>query len=167
MIDWQSAAIVIGGIALIGGPALWWVFFRMDRSPAAVPAMPEPVRRLSGEEIATIERELEVTLPAAYKRFLMCREEGCDVEIDAESVRDDARTVIDATLQYRAGFAGLPAWPAAWLYVGEEADACAYALDCASGVCLRLDKGHPLRAPLERHEDFDAFLRLRYANAAS
>ena len=167
MIDWQAAAVVIGGMALIGGPALWWVFFRMDRAPAVANAMPEPVRRLSGEDIATIERELGVTLPAAYKRFLTEREEGSDVAIDADSVCDDARTVIDATLQYRAGFAGLPAWPAAWVYVGDEADACPYALDCASGACLRLDKGHPLREPLERHADFEAFLRLRYANAAS
>lgn len=167
MIDWQAAAVVIGGIALIGGPALWWVFFRMDGSPEVAPAMPEPVRRLSDEDIASIERELDVTLPASYKRFLTEREEGSDVAIDAESVRDDARTVIDVTLQYRAGFAGLPAWPAAWVYVGEEADACPHAVDCESGVCLRVDKGNPLREPLERHADFDAFLRLRYANAAS
>ena len=165
MIDWEAVAFVVVVSVFVGLPALWWGLYHTDVLSPAVPIAAAPVRRMASADISEIERALSVTLPAACVRFLTSREEGLDVAIDNESVRDDARSIIEATLEYRQGFAGLPAWPAAWVYIGEEADACAHALDCATGVCLRLDKGNPLRTPLERHEDFGAFLRQRRANA--
>ena len=165
MIDWAGIAIVFGGVLLLAGPGLWWVFFRMDERPHDALVAPEPVQRLVPDDIAEIERALDVRLPASYVLFLSTRDTGLDVDVDGQSVLDDAKAIIDGTLEYRAGFVGLPPWPRTWVYVGDEGDACPYALDCETGGCFRLHKGDPMQPPLERHADFDAFLRLRRENA--
>lgn len=107
-------------------------------------------------DIQRIEATLAVSLPDGYRDFLLSRHPG---ELpDETTVIRDADDIIHATLEYRAGFEGLAAWPAQWVYVGDEADACPYVIDCMNGQVLRTDKGNIDRVPLSRHTDFTSFL---------
>lgn len=111
---------------------------------------------MNAQEIEAIESALGIALPAPYRAFLASpRDPGL---IDDTTVLDDPQAIIEATRDYRNGFGGLPPWPAHYLYVGDEADACPYVLDCVSGTLFRSDKGHPTKRPLERYSDFAAFV---------
>lgn len=114
---------------------------------------------MTEEDIVKIETVLGLTLPADYRDHLAKNdldEEEHGILDDVTALRD-ADAIIEATQQYRAGFSGLPPWPPNWLYMGDESDACPYALDCLDGRLLRLDKGHPKRPPLEEFASFAAF----------
>ena len=152
--DVGAAIFVIVSLVVIGGPALWWVFNRMDAAPTDTPFVDAPPGKLSEADIAQVERELGVRLPDAYARFLQVR----DRDIDATSLFDDAQLIVEATRDYRAGFAGLSPWPESLVCIGDEVDACPYAIDCKTGVCLRVDKGNLSRPPLHRYGDFEALL---------
>lgn len=112
-------------------------------------------------DIVRIEAELKLRLPLGYREYLA--QEDMDVEehgpIDDTAVMRDADAIIEATRDYQAGFEGLPPWPANLLYLGDEADACPYVLDCDSGGLKRLDKGNLNREPLAQWPSFDVFLQ--------
>lgn len=107
-------------------------------------------------DIQRIEATLEIALPDGYRDFLASRH--ATAWPDDTTIIGDADEIIEATLEYRAGFAGLPAWPDHWVYVGDEADACPYVLDCNSARVMRTDKGNLDRAPLSEYGDFASFL---------
>ena len=152
--DVGAALFVIGALVLLGGPALWWVFNRMDAPTGHDPTVDVPPRILSATDVEDLERMLGVALPGAYARFLQTR----DRDIDATSLFDDPQLIIEATRDYRAGFSGLPPWPNDMICVGDEADACPYAIDCTTGVCLRVDKGNLSRPPLHHYENVEALM---------
>ena len=105
---------------------------------------------------------MEVILPAGYRGFATSDR---DFEVvDESTVLSDPQSVISATKEFRRGFAGLEPWPNSWIYIGDEADACPYALDCKSGILRRLDKGNISRKPLEEFTSFDEFLANRMQN---
>ncbi len=116
-------------------------------------------------DVARIESTLSVSLPDAYRGFLLS--ERTDDRIDATSVLDDPETIIASTLAYRNGFEGLSPWPKPFVYVGDEADACPYLIDCDTGAFARSDKGDLSRAMLERYANFDAFVASRMSAASS
>jgi hypothetical protein len=113
---------------------------------------------MDASDLARIESALGVTLPADYRAFLQ-RPRTDDDAVDETSVFADADTIIAATRDYRAGFAGLPPWPHHLVYVGDESDACPYAIDCVSGKLIRTDKGAFGNAPLAEYASFAAFHR--------
>lgn len=115
-------------------------------------------------DVARIESTLGVSLPDAYRGFLLS--ERTDDRIDATSVLDDPEAIIASTLDYRNGFEGLSLWPKRFVYVGDEADACPYLIDCDTGAFARSDKGDLSRAMLERYADFDAFVASRMSAAS-
>lgn len=114
---------------------------------------------MTEEDITRIETTLGVSLPADYREHLAKNDEDEEEHgvVDDVTAMRDADGIIEATRDYRAGFEGLPPWPAHWLYMGDEADACPYAVDCVSGRLRKTDKGNPLRPPLKEYASFDEF----------
>lgn len=106
-------------------------------------------------DIQSLEAALAVSLPNGYRDFLLLSAPP-DLPDETTVIRD-VSVIIEATLSYRTGFEGLPAWPDHWVYVGDEADACPYVIDCLSGKVIRTDKGNLHRPPLSEHIDFESF----------
>jgi hypothetical protein len=156
----QSALTVGGFLIALGGPALWWVFFRMDEKPNQENYVPEEIELISEDDILLIENSLDVKLPNDYVEFIR---NGRDVKIDNTTVQDSAKLIIEATNEYRNGFAGLPAWPKELIYIGDEADTCPYTINCTSGEVLQTDKGNINRDPLSRYNSFSDFVLAKLA----
>lgn len=152
--SFQAAATVIGLLVGLGGPALWWVFYRMDTKPQQVQGEPLPTGAMTPTEIRRVETALGVSLPDAYSRFLS----SGDSSIDGESVLRTLELIVDATMMYRNGELGIPAWPRHFVCVGDEADACPYALDCRTGEIIHTHKGYLEKKPTARFPTFDEFL---------
>jgi len=151
----QAALAVAFGLVALAGPPLWWLFFREGHA-AVEQGNEEPVLRMSEQDVRRIEASLQVTLPPAYASFLQERGELPD----NTTVLDMADLIITCTMEYRAGAYGLPPWPAHFVYVGDEADACPYALDCINGGLTHLHKGNYTARPIARFDSFEAFLAI-------
>lgn len=158
MSSFAAASLVIGILVLVGGPLLWWVFFRMESDPKADPHQPppEPPRPMTLQEVASIEEALEVTLPKAYRSFVTSPRDFD--EVDESSINSDPAFVIEATMVHRNGVAGLRPWPHDLVYIGDEADACPYVIDCATGKISRLHKGNLDTPPLKTFASFEKLL---------
>jgi hypothetical protein len=114
---------------------------------------------MTEDQLRHIESSLGLTLPADYRRFL-AQDPGEDI-LDDTTVMRHADSIIDSTLEYQNSFEGLPSWPQHWLYIGDEADACPYVLDCLSGELIRTDKGNLNRKPLAQYPSFQHFYQHR------
>jgi hypothetical protein len=112
-------------------------------------------RLMKRPDVADIERSLDVSLPRAYVEFLTARRG--DSALDATEVLDDATAIVNATELYRRGFEGLRRWPRELVYVGDQADACPYVLNCTSGEVMQTDKGNLERPALQRWTSFEAY----------
>ena len=110
---------------------------------------------MKSEDIAIIERELGLTVPDDLREFLTSERDGFDP--DAVAVSDEPCAIVEMTIKYRNGFAGLPPWPQTWIYLGDEADACPHGIDCASGRVFKLHKGNAQRKALKHYESFAAY----------
>ncbi|MEL7536989.1 MAG: SMI1/KNR4 family protein [Pseudomonadota bacterium] len=152
---------------LLTGLAVYWVVFRDGSSTIPVNQSRDGTNipaSVSEADIVEIERELGVALPADYRAFLSSIR---DASIDETEVLDSAEAIVDATKLYRSGLGRLPNWPAELVYIGDQADACPYALNCNSGEVARLDKGNIGHAPLDRYASFtDLIAYLRAAHSA-
>jgi hypothetical protein len=145
-----QALLVVGIIAPIAALTIWWLFFRMDSSPA--PEVPdEPIERLSADDVQMIETTLGVTLPADYALFLQADRPG---PIDNTTVRDDPELIIGFTQDYRRD----SGWPPHFIWVGDEADGCPYTLDCMTGAIFRLEKGN-VKKMWDRFPSFSEFVQ--------
>lgn len=150
----NAALLVIGILICVGGPLLWWVFFRMDEHPTPPAGEPLLTGPIAEPDLLRIESSLGVKLPEAYRKYLGSPRTQ---DIDEESIFGDADLIISATQEYREGFGGNPPWPGKWVYVGDEADACPYAIDVESGEVIQTDHGNPERKPLENFASFREF----------
>jgi hypothetical protein len=89
-------------------------------------------------DITRIEEALAVRLPEAYRTTMV----GPVAEKLGESgVFDDAELVIERTREQRKGYGGAAPWPSRYVYVGDQEDACPYAMDCETGVVIHSDHG--------------------------
>lgn len=70
-----------------------------------------------------------------------------------------ADLVIACTMAYRAGAYGLATWPTHFVYIGDEADACPYALDCIAGGLASLHRGDVTARPIARFKS-ESFLEV-------
>ena len=156
-----AASLVIGILVLIGGPALYWIFFKMDAGPRIEPVSQGAFKPLKKEEIEKIESLLEVTLPKSYVDFLMSDEKH---SVDDTTVLTGYHTIIDATLEYRKGFENLTPWPNPLIYLGDEADASPYVLDTSNGSVKRYPKGEITKEPFESYESFEDLLFAKNEN---
>lgn len=113
---------------------------------------------MNTSDIKKIEENLKVTLPSDFVDFIIS-ERNYD-SIDEVSVMDEADSIIEATFAYREGKWNQQ-WPQHIIYIGDESDACPYALDCITGALNRLDHGNPDIEPLESFSSFKEFLKKR------
>ena len=103
---------------------------------------------MKDSDIVAIEAELAVKLPPSY-RALLC---GHDAKrLDGSGLFDDAALIIERTKEQRAGYGGAPPWPTNFVYIGDQEDACPYALDVTSGVITQTDHGNLSVRPLARY----------------
>ena len=93
---------------------------------------------MTESDIALIEQSLGVKLPEAY-RSLMSGEESS--RLAEGGIFDDAGLIIERTKEYRGGYEGAPAWPNHLVYIGDQEDACPYALDSLTGSIVQVDHG--------------------------
>src|SRR4051812_38155835 len=99
-------------------------------------------------DIAAIEESLSVKLPEAY-RLLMC---GSDApRFDSAGLFDEVALIVDRTKEQRQGYGGAPRWPHHLVYIGDQEDACPYALDTQTGVITQTDHGNLTKEPLARY----------------
>ena len=150
-----AASLVIGILVFVGGPILYWVFFKMDGEPGIGPVSEGSKKPLTKDEIGKIESLLAVALPASYKEYLLSPEPRA---VDDTTVFIDFRVIIDATIDYRRGFEGLTPWPQGLVYIGDEGDASPYILDTVSGAVSRHPKGEISEPAFEVHASFDALI---------
>ncbi|WP_193166299.1 SMI1/KNR4 family protein [Microbulbifer hainanensis] len=152
----SSFLLVVVGFLLFAVPIFYFIFFKGSAGAnKGVNAIPESPRIVDLEQVRKIQAELGVTLPPRYIAVLLGDRPDF---LDSTAVLDDARQIIDFTLKYRYGAYGLPSWPNSYVYIGDEADACPYVIDCENGNVLRLDKGNISINPLADFETFDNFV---------
>jgi len=149
-----AASLVIGLMLIIGGPLLYWVFYKMDS-----PSFPEDLVRsdrstVNNKGIGLIETSLGVKLPKQYIHALG----SADLILDNVSLLDKAESIIEATLLYRKGLGELEPWPEYLVYIGDEADASPYILSCDDGSVIRSDKGDITRPPITEFKEVNEFL---------
>jgi hypothetical protein len=99
------------------------------------------------DQVARIELELGVRLPAEYVRLVSQR----SLEQLANLGLFDSATVIARTREQRNGFGGAPMWPDTIISIGDQEDACPYALDCICGGVTQTDHGNLDEEPLARY----------------
>lgn len=114
---------------------------------------------MNQNDILKIETTLNVKLPSEFIDFITS-ERNYDA-IDEVTVMDDANNIIEATTEYREGKFNQN-WPNHLLYIGDEADASPYALDCQTGILNRLDKGSLVKKPLESFKSFRVFVKHKH-----
>jgi hypothetical protein len=152
-----AASLVIGILVGVGGPILWWIFFRMDsHADFAQDTSADDPTPMTEAEVAQVESELQVIVPSSLRKFLLSERNTDDV--DYGTVAGSPEGFIEMTKEYRAGFVGLPSWPKEWLYLGDAGDACPYVIDCMTGKMFELDKGDLRRKRLQTWDSFDAFI---------
>lgn len=150
-----AVLLTLGLLVGLGGPILYFIFHSGD-SAEPDPSQWGPIQPMSVADIEKIESALQVKLPRDFVEFLMAGRTQ-DL-IDDQTVLPDARSIIRSTLLYRKGAYGLAPWPATWIYVGDEADACPYVLGCESGRFFQTHKGNLHAEPISSHTSFSAFV---------
>lgn len=114
---------------------------------------------MTREHITMIEEKLHVTLPTAYKQIVTSfpwPEFSGGTEF---SLWDDAPLNVERTLEYRGGYGGAPPWPLDYVHIGDDDDACPYALRCTDGTIVKTDHGNLTARPLARFASMETFVR--------
>jgi hypothetical protein len=93
---------------------------------------------MTSTDLDKIEQTLGLRLPADYRTLMTG--DSADRLVNS-GLFTDAGKVIERTLEQRNGFGGAPPWPARFVYLGDQEDACPYALDCTSGRVTHSDHG--------------------------
>ncbi|WP_105103722.1 SMI1/KNR4 family protein [Microbulbifer pacificus] len=114
---------------------------------------------MNQRDIQLIEERLGVDLPSEYVDFLLS-DRDLDV-IDDVTLIDDASLIVTSTMAYRNG-SWNQQWPKNLVYVGDEADACPFVLNCVTGNLSRLDHGSLDRKALETYASMQDFITARY-----
>jgi hypothetical protein len=114
---------------------------------------------MTGEDLTAMEEQLQVTLPEAYKRTMLSYPWPEFASTTDSRLWDDAALNIERTLEYRAGYAGGPPWPLDYIHIGDDDDACPYALRCTDGTIMKTDHGNLRTRPLQEFANMDALVR--------
>lgn len=101
---------------------------------------------MRSEDLERIEHELGLRLPESYRAAMLELPPG---RYDGYSFHEEPALIVKRTHEQRAAHAGRQSWPHHYVYIGDEDDACPYALDCVTGSVIRTDHGN-LAQPLER-----------------
>ena len=103
---------------------------------------------MTPQQLQTIESSLGVLLPEQYKKVMASYPWPAFQGSTEASLWDDPDAIIEQTTAQRAGFGGTPSWPTQFVVIGDEDDACPYALDCATGRIIQTDHGNMRLAAL-------------------
>lgn len=155
MSEFWAALIPLIGILGVAGPISYFLFFRGGSVKVDHDCFDDQYRKpITEDEINKIEKTLAVTVPEQLKVFLSSVNEKIP---DSTSVWDSSDSIINATVDYRRGYEGLPKFDNELLYIGDELDACPYVINCMTGKVLKLDKGDLTLDLLEEFESFNHF----------
>lgn len=110
-------------------------------------------------QLSRMETQLQVRLPTAYKDVVASFPWPEFTGSTEFSLWDDDSLNIKRTLEYRAGYGGAPSWPADYIHIGDDDDACPYALRCSDGTILKTDHGNLTAQPLATFESMEIFVR--------
>src|SRR5689334_7515982 len=113
---------------------------------------------MNREQLTMMEQQLQVTLPTAYKQLLMDFPWTEFAGGTRFSLWDDAALNIKRTLEYRQGYDDAPPWPPDYVHIGDDNDACPYALCCSDGTIVKTAYGK-LTFPLATFGNLDEFVR--------
>jgi len=105
--------------------------------------------------ITRIESALAIRLPDAYRQMMLS---GKIERLGDCGLFTDPEVIIERTREHRAGYAGAPKWSDGVVYIGDQEDACGFALDCKTGVVVQSDHGNLVEAPMARYETIDALV---------
>ena len=108
---------------------------------------------MTSHHLRTIEASLGINLPASYKNVMAAFPWPTFQGSTEVSLWDDPTPIVEQTLEYRSGFGGAPPWPAEFVVIGDEEDACPYALNCTSGRIIQTDHGDLKKTPLREFDD--------------
>ena len=145
MTDTEALLLTFGLFIIFAGPVLYWLFF-WDGEQAEDALGVQKASNLTEQDIVAIEAVLDVELPQLLKRIMMDR---AQCGLDRVSLFDDSSVIIETTQGYRRG---VPPWPMAWVWLGDEVDACPYILNCQTYAVWQLDKGNPTAKPIQKFE---------------
>ena len=106
-----------------------------------------------------MEERLQVTLPNAYKKAVADFPWQQFAGSTRFSLWDDAALNIERTLEYREGYGGSPPWPLDYVHIGDDDDACPYAMRCSDGTIVKTDHGNLIKPSLERFASVEAFVQ--------
>ncbi|HOX08796.1 MAG TPA: SMI1/KNR4 family protein [Planctomycetota bacterium] len=106
-------------------------------------------------ELERVASSLGVGLPEAYKNAMQRFPFLDDLGSTEWSLWDDADAIIARTLEYRRGDASAPPWDHRWVYLGDDDDACPYALDTVDGHIVKTDHGDTGGEPLGTWANMD------------
>jgi hypothetical protein len=105
-----------------------------------------------------MEQKLQVQLPTAYAAAVVPYPWPELANSTEYSLWDDAALNVERTFEYRAGYGGAPPWPLHYVHIGDDDDACPYALHCSDGTIIKTDHGNLTKAPLDAFPDARAFV---------
>lgn len=114
---------------------------------------------MTHQETTLMEEKLQVTLPTTYKQTVTSfpwPEFAGGTEF---SLWDDAALNVERTLEYRDGYGGAPPWPSDYVHIGDDDDACPYALRCSDGTIVKTDHGNLTARPLAKFASVEEFVR--------
>jgi hypothetical protein len=97
---------------------------------------------MTTQQLQMIESTLNVVLPEAYKQVMASYPWPAYQGSTEASLWDDPSAIVEQTQAQRAGFGDSPQWPQNFVVIGDEDDACPYALDCATGRIVQTDHGN-------------------------
>ncbi len=89
---------------------------------------------MTPDDLDQLERELEITLPASYRRALVPFPVAAAAGNSDLAVWDDPKKLTELNRELRQGAAGrVKPWPAHLFAVGHPGDGCPYAIDVRGG----------------------------------
>ena len=110
------------------------------------------------DQIRTIESALGITLPDSYITVMTNYPWPEFAGSTGASLWDDPTPIVEQTAEYRNGFGGAPTWPREMVFIGDEDDACPFALNCETGRIVQTNHGNLNKAPLQEFDDITAFV---------
>lgn len=109
-------------------------------------------RAMTLDQLRSIESALAITLPDAYRSTMAAYPWQAFHGSAEASLWDDPEPIIDQTRAYRSGFGGAPPWPTEFVVIGDEDDACPYAINCTTGRIIQTDHGNLKKTPLQEFD---------------
>ena len=96
---------------------------------------------MTADELTWMQRTLEVQLPPDYCAAMLRFPLPEFVGTGDCSLFDLAALNVERTLEYRAGYGGASPWSPEYVHIGDDDDACPYAMRCPDGYIVKTDHG--------------------------